>query len=77
VTQERRSIPTRYKKILFRSKLEADWARAFDALGVEWQYEVEGRYFGDVFYLPDFYLLLDSPLAGWPNVKAPPLWEVA
>jgi hypothetical protein len=56
VSDLRRSIATRYKGILFRSKLEADWARAFDALGVEWQYEVEGRYFGDVFYLPDFYL---------------------
>ncbi len=53
---ERRSIPTIYKNIRFRSKLEADWARAFDALGVEWKYESEGHYFGDVFYLPDFYL---------------------
>lgn len=55
-TGERRSIPTRYKNIRFRSKLEADYARAFDALGIEWQYEKEGRYFGDVFYLPDFWL---------------------
>src|SRR5690242_11919488 len=53
---QRRSIQTRYAGIVFRSKLEADWARAFDALGVEWQYEHEGRYFGDVFYLPDFWL---------------------
>lgn len=52
----RRSIRTRYKNILFRSKLEADWARAFDVMGLEWKYENEGRYFGDVFYLPDFYL---------------------
>lgn len=53
---ERRSIRTVYGKIRFRSKLEADWARAFDVMGVEWEYEHEGRYFGDVFYLPDFYL---------------------
>lgn len=52
----RRSIPTLYKDILFRSKLEADWARAFDALKIEWQYEKEGRYFGNQFYLPDFWL---------------------
>lgn len=55
-TRERRSIRTRYHGVLFRSKLEADWARAFDALGVEWEYEREGQYFGDVFYLPDFWL---------------------
>lgn len=52
----RLSIPTRYLGTRFRSKLEADWARAFDALGIPWRYEHEGRYFGDVFYLPDFWL---------------------
>lgn len=52
----KQSIRTRYNGTLFRSKLEADWARAFDALGLEWVYEKEGRYFGKVFYLPDFYL---------------------
>lgn len=53
---ERRSIRTRYKNILFRSKLEADWARAFDVMGIEWRYEPHGQFFGDVFYLVDFYL---------------------
>jgi hypothetical protein len=56
MSAENRSIRTRYKDILFRSKLEADWARAFDALGIRWEYEDEGRYFGDVFYLVDFWL---------------------
>jgi len=51
-----KAIPTRYKDILFRSKLEADWAITFDTLGVEWLYEKEGRYFGELFYYPDFYL---------------------
>lgn len=50
------SIRTRYKDILFRSKLEADWARCFDALGLAWDYEPEGQYFGAQFYLVDFYL---------------------
>lgn len=50
------SIRTEYKDILFRSKLEADWARLFDTLGVEWQYEPKGQFFGDVFYLIDFWL---------------------
>ncbi len=52
----RRSIQTDYRGILFRSKLEADYARVFDTLGVEWQYEPNGRYFGNQFYLVDFYL---------------------
>lgn len=52
----RGAIRTRYGPTLFRSKLEADWARCFDHLGVEWRYEHEGRYYGDVFYLPDFFL---------------------
>lgn len=50
------SIPTEYRSTRFRSKLEADWARAFDALGIEWEYERQGKYFGDVFYLVDFWL---------------------
>lgn len=52
----RRSIRTRYNGTLYRSKLEADWAITFDALGVLHQYEKEGRYFGRQFYLPDFFL---------------------
>ena len=52
----RRSIPTRYRNVLFRSKLEADWARVFDAMKLAWKYESEGHYFGDTFYLPDFFL---------------------
>lgn len=69
---QRRSIPTRYKGILFRSKLEADWARAFDELRLPWEYEKEGRYFSDVFYLPDFYLPQSKQFA---EVKA--IWEPA
>lgn len=53
---ERRSIRTEYRGVVFRSKLEADWARHFDALGLKWEYEPRGRYFGDQFYLVDFYL---------------------
>lgn len=66
----RRSIPTWHRGTLFRSKLEADWARAFDALGIVWRYEPSGRYFGNEFYLLDFYL----PHSGqWVEVKA--VWE--
>jgi hypothetical protein len=60
------SIPTEYNGQAFRSKLEADWARAFDTLGVQWRYEPKGRYFGDVFYLVDFYLPMSRQ---WVEVK--------
>jgi hypothetical protein len=50
------SIRTEYKGVVFRSKLEADWAITFDTLGVEWQYEPQGKYYGTQFYLPDFIL---------------------
>lgn len=50
------SIRTVYNDQEFRSKLEADWARAMDALGIEWEYEKQGHYFGAQFFLPDFWL---------------------
>lgn len=45
-----KAIPTRYKGINFRSRLEARWARMFDLMEWEWDYEpidLEG-------YIPDF-----------------------
>jgi hypothetical protein len=53
---DKRSIRTVYNGVEFRSKLEADWACLFDSLGVQWEYEKAGHYFGNVFYLPDFWL---------------------
>lgn len=32
-------IRTNYKGILFRSKLEAEWAKFFDSLSIPWLYE--------------------------------------
>lgn len=51
------SIPTRYRGIEFRSRLEARWAMVFDRLGIRWVYEpvlviIAGRP-----YLPDFRLV--------------------
>lgn len=67
-----RAIPTRYRNILFRSKLEADWARTFDALGLSWSYEREGAYFGRRFYLPDFLLEKSGRYA-----EVAPTWDQA
>lgn len=62
-----KSLPTYYKGITFRSRLEARWAIVFDELGIKWQYEpeaieIEANHFSDPYnsktfaYLPDFYL---------------------
>jgi hypothetical protein len=38
-------IPTKYKGITFRSRIEARAAVFFDALGIQWQFEKEGYVF--------------------------------
>lgn len=55
--KEIKPIKTFYKGIEFRSRLEARWARFFDACGVKWEYEPEGYELGNgLRYLPDFKL---------------------
>ncbi len=50
-------IPTMYKGVKFRSRLEARYAVLFDALNIKWEYEKEGYELSDgTWYLPDFYL---------------------
>ena len=52
-----KSIETRCKGYLFRSRLEARWAVLFDGLGVDWEYEPEGYALKNgMWYLPDFLL---------------------
>lgn len=52
-----KAIETQYKGYRFRSRLEARWAVFFDALGLRWQYELEGLEVGEnCRYLPDFFL---------------------
>lgn len=48
-------LPTKYKGVLFRSRLEARWAVYFDLLGVKWQYEPEGYQLSSGNYCPDFF----------------------
>ena len=49
------AIPTVYKGIEFRSRLEAKWAAMFDQLGWRWEYEP----FDLKGYIPDFVLKWD------------------
>lgn len=51
-----KAIETKYKGYKFRSRLEARWARFFDALDIEWEYEKEGYELPSGWYLPDFWL---------------------
>ena len=52
-----KAIPTTYRGIEFRSKLEAKYAQAFDRLGIVWEYEGHGFAFDDgTWYCPDFYM---------------------
>ncbi len=52
-----KAIETVYNGYRFRSRLEARWAVFFDAMGIEYQYELEGFDLGDGgYYLPDFWL---------------------
>jgi hypothetical protein len=61
------AIPTAYRGYRFRSRLEARWAVFLDAIGIKFEYEVEGFELGrGIRYLPDF-LLTDMDL--WLEVK--------
>ncbi len=52
-----RALPTEYRGVRFRSRLEARWALFFDSLRVAWEYEREGFDLGEGrWYLPDFWL---------------------
>lgn len=51
-----KAIQTLYNGTLFRSKLEASYAKTFDSLGIKWSYEVNGYDLGNTRYLPDFWL---------------------
>ena len=60
-------IPTQFHGCLFRSRLEARWAVAFDAIGLRWEYEPQGYTLpnGEC-YLPDFWF---PQIAMWGEVK--------
>lgn len=50
------ALPTLYNGVLYRSRLEARWARCFDQIALRHEYEPQGfkTSFGN--YLPDFWL---------------------
>lgn len=52
------SIPTEYRGIQFRSRLEATWAAFFDLMGWYWEYEP----IDFAGYIPDFLLQMPGPI---------------
>lgn len=68
-----RPEPTEYRGVRFRSRLESEWARFFDALGLTWEYEPESFTIdagaGDTArYTPDFRVVTPRGTA-WIEVK--------
>lgn len=51
-----RPIPTKYRGVTYRSRVEARWAVFFEAMGWAATYEQEGLDLDGVWYLPDFWL---------------------
>lgn len=51
-----KAIETHYAGYRMRSRLEARWARFFDAMNFLWDYEPEGYELPSGRYLPDFWL---------------------
>lgn len=62
-----RAIETPYRGYRFRSRSEARFAVFLDALGIRWDYEIEGYELGSAGrYLPDFWL---PDLGIWIEIK--------
>lgn len=61
--------PTEYRGVLFRSRLEARAAAAFDRQRWTWRYEYDTYQAGGTGYIPDFYVVQQDGLTAWIEVK--------
>lgn len=61
-----KALPTEYRGLQFRSRLEARWAVFYDALGIPYEYEREGYDLNGIWYLPDFWI---PTLDAWIEIK--------
>lgn len=65
-------IPTEYKGVRFRSRLEATWAAFLDEIGCEWRYEaIDLKGYIPDFILPTRKLLIEVK----PSLDPTDLWE--
>lgn len=67
VSSDIKAIETEYDGHRFRSRLEARWAVFFNAVGLTYEYEIEGFEMDGTRYLPDFYI---PSLNRWSRSKA-------
>lgn len=68
-----KAIEINYDGYRFRSRLEAKWAIFFNAIGLEYEYEMEGFEMGEIIrHLPDFYI---PKLDKWFEIKGHSLSE--
>jgi hypothetical protein len=51
-----KTLPSVYKGVTYRSRVEARWAIFLDELDIGAQYEPEGVKMDEVYYLPDFFI---------------------
>lgn len=58
--ENKQAKPTWYKNVLFRSKLEASWARIFDLMEIQWEYEPCKFSWSNGSYIPDFKVKIQS-----------------
>ena len=65
-----KAMETEYDGHRFRSRLEARWAVFFNAVGLTYEYEIEGFEMDGTRYLPDFYI---PNLNRWFEIKGKPL----
>ena len=70
VSSDIKAIETEYDRHRFRSRLEARWAVFFNAVGLTYEYEIEGFEMDGTRYLPDFYI---PNLNRWFEIKGKPL----
>ena len=70
VSNDIKAIETEYDGHQFRSRLEARWAVFFNAVGLTYEYEIEGFEMDGTRYLPDFYI---PNLNRWFEIKGKPL----
>lgn len=68
------SIPTTYRGVLFRSRLEVKWARVLTNAGHRWVYEKDKFVLPSGCYIPDFWL---PDLNMWAEVKPEELNDLA
>lgn len=72
------SLPSTYRGVIFRSRMEARWAAYFDILGICWIYEPDGICLPSGNYCPDFRIsIYPMDQTAWRYAEIKPTSEAA